>query len=85
VADVQDFYHFFGGTVHNDVRRDDELAGSRYFPGSAKAGKGRQLFNPFDTCLSDIQGNAWVVLLEVFDSRLKLVGRFGCPPNEPHG
>ena len=84
VPDVQDFDNFFGGTVHNDVRRTDELAGSLHLSGPAKAGEGRELFNPFDNRLSDIPGSGRVVLLDVFNRRFKLAGRFGCPPNKPH-
>jgi hypothetical protein len=84
VPDVQDFDNFFGATVHNHVRRADEFAGSLQFSGSAKAGEGCQLFNAVDNRLSDISGCGWIVLLDAFNSGFKLVGRFGCPPNEPH-
>jgi len=40
---VQDFDNFFGETVHNYVRRDDEFAGSTHFSESAKAGEGCQV------------------------------------------
>jgi hypothetical protein len=62
---MQDFDNFFGGTVHNDVRRTDEFAGSFHLSGSAKAGEGRQLFNAVDNRLSDIPGGGWIVLLDV--------------------
>jgi hypothetical protein len=39
VPDVQDFDNFFGGTVHDDVRRANEFAGSLDLSGSPKAGK----------------------------------------------
>ena len=85
VPDVQDFDNFFGGTVHNNVRRADELAGSLHFSGSAKAGEGCQLlFNAVDNRLGDIPGCGWIVLLDAFNGGFKLVGCFGCPPNEPH-
>jgi hypothetical protein len=84
VPDVQDFDNFFGGTVHDHVRRADEFAGPFHFSGSAKPGEGCQLFNAVDNTLSDIPACSWIVLLDAFNSGLKLVGRFGCPPNEPH-
>ena len=84
VPDVQDFDNFFGGTVHNHVRRGDEFAGSLHFSGSAKAREGCQLFNAVDNRLSDIPGCGWIVLLDTFNGGFKLVGRFGCPPNQPH-
>lgn len=84
VPDVQDFDDFFGGTVHNDVRRADEFAGSLHLSGSAKAGEGCQLFNTVDNRLRDIPGSGGIVLLDAFHSGFKLVGRFGCPPNLPH-
>jgi hypothetical protein len=40
VPDVQDFDSFFGATVHNHVRRNNEFAGSLHFSGPAKAGEG---------------------------------------------
>ena len=84
MPDVQDFDNFFGGTVHNHVRRTDEFAGSLHFSGSAKAGEGCQLFNAVDNRLSDIPGSGGIVLLDVFNSGFKLVSRFGCPPNLSH-
>jgi len=42
------------------------------------------LFNAVDNRLSDIPGCGWIVLLDAFNSGFKLVGRFGCPPNQPH-
>jgi hypothetical protein len=83
VPDVQDFDNFFGGTVHDDIRRADEFAGSRHLSGSAEVGEGRELFDPFDNRLRDISSSGRVVLLDVFYSRLKLVGRFDCPPYKP--
>jgi hypothetical protein len=85
VPDVQDFDRFFRGTVHNNVRRAHEFSGFLHFSGPAKAGEGRQLFNSFDNRLSNIPGSGRIVLLDVFNGRFKLVGRFGCPANEPHG
>jgi hypothetical protein len=70
VPDVQDFDNFFSGTVHNDVRRDDEFAGCFHLSRSAKAGEGCQLFNTVDNRLSDIPASGWVVLLDVFNSGL---------------
>src|SRR5579862_9481607 len=84
VPDVQDFDNVFGGTVYNNVRRADEFVGSLHFSGSAKAREGCQLFNAVDNRLNDIAGCGWIVLLDAFDSGFKLVGRFGCPPNELH-
>ncbi len=84
MPDVQDFNNFFCGTVNNDVRRDDEFAGSFHLSGSAKAWKVCQLFNAVDNRLSDIPGSGGIVLLDVFNSGFKLVGGFGRPPNEPH-
>ena len=84
VPDVQDFDYIFGGTVHNDVRRADELAGSLHLSGSAKAGEGCQLFDAVDNRLSDTSGSGRIVLLDALNSGFKLVRRFGCPPNLPH-
>jgi hypothetical protein len=84
VPDVQDFDHFFGGTVHNNVRRADKFAGSFYLSGSAKAGEGCQLFNAIDNRLSDIPGSGGIVLLDAFNSGFKLVRRLARPPNLSH-
>jgi hypothetical protein len=64
VPDVQDFDNFFGGTVHNHVRRRNEFTGSLHFSGSAKAGEGCQLLNAVDNRLSNILGCVWIVLLD---------------------
>jgi hypothetical protein len=69
VPEVQDFDDFFGRAVHNDVRRANELAGSRHLSGSAKAGEARELFNPFDNRMSDTLRSRWVVFPDVFNSR----------------
>ena len=71
-------------TVHNDVRRADEFAGSFHLSGSAKAGEACQLFNAVDNRLRDIPGSGGIVLLDAFNSGFKLVGGFGCPANQPH-
>jgi hypothetical protein len=84
VPDVQDFNNFFGGTVHNDVRRADEFAGPLYLTGSAKAGESCQLVNAVDNCPGDIPASGGIVLLDVFNSDFKFIGGFGRPPNEPH-
>ena len=81
VPDVQDFDKLFGVTVHNDVRRTDEFAGSLHLSGAAKAGEGCQLFDAVDNRLSNIPGSGGIVLLDVFDGGFKLVSRFGRPPN----
>jgi hypothetical protein len=84
VPDIQDFNNFFGATVHNNVRRVDELASSVYLSGSAKAGESCQLFNVVDERLRDIPGSGGIVLLDAFNSSFKLVRCFGCPANQPH-
>ncbi len=84
MPDVEDFDNFFGGTVHNDVRRTNEFARSSHLAAPAKVGEGRELFNPFDNRLSNIPGSGRIVLLDVSNSLFQLAGRFGCPPNEPH-
>jgi len=84
VPDIQDFDYFIRATVHNDVRRADEFAGSFHLSGSAKAGEACQLFNAVDNRLRDIPGSGGIVLLDAFNSSFKLVGGFGCPPNQPH-
>lgn len=68
VPEVEDFDHLFGGTVHNDVRRADEFAGSFHLSGSAKAREGRQLFNAVDNRLSHISSGGGIVLLNVFSA-----------------
>ena len=83
VPDIQDFENFIGRTQNNDVRRADDFAGSFHLSGSAKAGKGRQLFNAVDNRLSYITGSGRIVLPDVFNSGFKLVSGFGGPPNEP--
>ncbi len=80
MPDVQDFNNFFRATVHNDVRRADEFAGSFHLSGSAKAGESCQLFNAVDNRLRDIPGSGGIVLLDAFNSSFKLDGGFGCPP-----
>jgi hypothetical protein len=84
MPDVQDLDNFFGRTVNNHVRRADEFAGSLHFSGSANAGECCQLFNTVDNRLSDIPGCGCIVVLNVFNRGFKLVGCFGCPPNQPH-
>lgn len=81
---MQDFDNFFGGTVHNNVRRADKLTGSPHLAGSAKAGEGCELFNAANNCLGDIPGSSGIVLLDMFDGGFKLVSRFGCPTNLSH-
>jgi hypothetical protein len=80
VPDVQNFDNFFCETVHDNVRRADEFAGSFYLTGSAKAGEGCQLLNAVDNRLRDIPASGGIVLLDVFNSGFKLVGGFGRPP-----
>jgi hypothetical protein len=84
VPDVQNFDDLLRGTIHNDLRRADKLAGSLHLSGSAKAGEGRQLFNAVDNRLSDFLGSGGIVLLDVSDHGFKFVSRFGCPPNLSH-
>ena len=84
MPDVQNFDDLFSGTVHNDIRRADKLAGSLHLSGSAKAGEGCQLFNAVDNRLSDIPGSGRIVLQDVFDGGFKFISRFGCPPNLSH-
>ena len=84
MPDVQDFNNFFGGTVHNDVRRADKLACSLHLPGPAKAGIGCQLFNAVDNRLGEILGSSGIVLLDAFHCGFKLIGRIGSPPNLSH-
>src|ERR1035437_10219005 len=71
VPDIQDFNNFFGATVHNNVRRVDELASSVYLSGSAKAGESCQLFNVVDKRLRDIPGSGGIVLLDAFNSSFR--------------
>src|ERR1019366_2123298 len=52
VPDVQNFNNFFGGTVHDNVGRADQFAGSFHLSGSANAGEGCQLLNAVDHRLS---------------------------------
>jgi hypothetical protein len=84
VPDVEDFDNFFGKPVHNDVRRNNEFAGSSDLAKSAEARKDCQLLHAVDNCLSDIAPSGRIVLLYAFYRDLKLVGCFGCPPNPPH-
>ena len=81
---MQNFYDLFGGTVHNDIRRAEKLAGSFHLSGPAKAGEGRQLLNAVDNRLSDISSSGRIVLLDVFDGGFKLVSCLGRPPNLSH-
>jgi hypothetical protein len=83
-ARCAEFQHFLGGTAHDNVGRADQLAGSPYLSGSAKAGESCQLFNAVDNRLCDIPASGGIDLLHVFNSGFKFVGGFGCPPNEPH-
>jgi hypothetical protein len=84
MPDVKDLDNFFGGTIDNDVRRADKLAGSLHLSRSAKAGECCQLFNAVDNSLRDIPSNGGVVLLDALNGSLKLVSRFGRPPNLSH-
>jgi hypothetical protein len=45
---MQDFHNFFGGTIHDNVGRADQFAGSFHLSGPAKAGEGCQLLNAVD-------------------------------------
>ena len=85
MPDVQDFDNLLGGTVHNDVRRADKLAGSVHFSGPAKAWEGGQLFDSVEDGLNDFLCSGGIVLLDVLHGGFKLVGRFGCSPNLSHG
>ena len=84
MPDVQHFDNFFGGPVHNNLRRADQFAGSLHFSGSAKTREVRQFFNTVENRLSDILGRGGTVLPDAFNSGFELVGRFGCPPNQLH-
>jgi hypothetical protein len=42
------------------------------------------LFNAVDNRLCNISSSSGIVLLDVFHSGFKLVGRFGGPPNLSH-
>ncbi len=84
MPDVQDFDSFFGVTVHDNVGRADQFAGSLYFTRPAKAGEGRQLFNAAYKRLSNIPASGGIVLLNVFNYGFKFAGGVGRPPNEPH-
>ena len=84
MPDVQDLDSLFVGTVHNHVRRADNLAGSLYFSGPAKTREECQLFNAVDNRLSNIPGSGGIVLHDAYNSGFKLVRRFGGPPNLPH-
>jgi hypothetical protein len=84
VPDAEDFDNLFRGTIHNDVRRADKLAGSLYLAWAAEAGESRQLLNAVDNRLSCIPGSGGIVLLNVYNRSFNLVSRFGCPPNLPH-
>jgi hypothetical protein len=84
VPNAQDFDDFFGGTIHNNVRRADKLARSPHLSGPAKAGKGRQPFNAVNNRLGYTTGSSWIVLLDASHSGFKLIGSFGCPPNLSH-
>lgn len=85
VPDVQDFNNLVGVTVHDNIRRDDQLAGSFDFPRPACSGKRRQLLDAVDNRLSEFLGGVRIILLDVLNSGFKLAGGFGCPPNKPHG
>jgi hypothetical protein len=84
MPDVQDFDNLFGGTVHDDVRRADKLAGSLHLSGPAKAGESCQLFDAIDNRLSNIPGGGGIVLLDASNGGFKLVRRFGRPTNLSH-
>jgi hypothetical protein len=84
MPDMEDFNEFFRGTVHYDAGRNDKLTSSFHLAGSAKARKFRQLVNAVDNRLSGIPGKSGIVLVDVVKSCFKLVGGFGCPPNQPH-
>jgi hypothetical protein len=84
MPDVENLNNFFGRTIHNNVGLDHQFAGSLYLTGSAKAGKGGQLFNAVDNRMRDPLADGGIVLLDAYNSGFKLVGGFGRPPNEPH-
>ncbi len=81
---MQDFDNFFGGTVHNHVRRDNEFPGSFHLSGAANAGEGCKLLNAVDNGLRNILGSGRVVLLDALYSGFELIRRFDSPPNLPH-
>jgi hypothetical protein len=84
VPEVKDFNNLVGVTIDDNVRGADKLAGSFYLSRATYGGESCQLFNAFDNSLSYILGSDWIVLLDVSDSGYKLVGRSGCPLNQPH-
>jgi hypothetical protein len=84
VPDIQDFDNFFGGTIHDNVTRTDEFAGSFHLSGSAKAGEACQLFNALDERLRNVSGSGGIVLLNVLNGGFELGGGFRRPPNQPH-
>lgn len=61
VPNVQDFNSFFGGTVHNNVRRADKLTGPSHLSGSSEAGEYRQLLDPVSYRLSDFPRGKGIV------------------------
>ncbi len=81
----QNLNSFAGDPVHYDVRLSDEFASALHFSGSAEAGKGRELFNPLKNLPCNIPSRDGIVLMNIFDGRFELAGRFGGPPNPPHG
>jgi hypothetical protein len=84
VPDVQDFDHFIGVTVYNNVRW---LRSSRVpftSPDRPRPGKVAGCSMPSITVWATLSAAGRIVFLDAFNSGYKLVGRFGCPPNLLH-
>ena len=84
MPDVQYLNNFFGGTVHDNVRRADELTGSMHFSRSAKARERGQLLNTFNNHLCDTAGCRGVLMLDALNRSLQLVSRLCGPTDHAH-
>ena len=84
MPDIENFDDLLAVAVHHNVRRDDKLASAFDLSQSARAGKRGELLDAVDNRLSDFPGGVGIILLNVVNSRFKLVGGFGCSPDTPH-
>lgn len=80
MPDIEYFNNLIGVTVHDNLRGADNLAGALDF-----AGTPCQSLDAVKYRLSHAAGSIGIVLLNVLDSGLELVGRCGWAPNAPHG
>ena len=62
----------------------DFLTGYHFLAGTAKAGEMLQILDTAKNRPGNLTGSLGVVVQDVLNDALKLVGGFGCPPDAGH-